>query len=69
MAGEDEFIVKSAQQIINRVPGANPDIEIHTYPGRNHAFARPKGDHYDAIDAAMANGRTATFLKKRLALS
>lgn len=67
LAGEDEFIGKSAQETIHKVLGANPNIEIHTYPGRNHAFARPKGHHFDAKDAATANGRTAAFLKKHLA--
>jgi carboxymethylenebutenolidase len=41
----------------------HPQIEIHTYAGRDHAFAREGGAHYDAADAAKANGRSLTFFK------
>jgi len=44
----------------------HPQLEIHTYPGRDHAFARKGGEHYDAQDAAIANGRTLDFFKKTL---
>jgi len=33
-------------------------VELYTYPGRDHAFARPGGEHYDADDAALAKSRT-----------
>jgi carboxymethylenebutenolidase len=67
LAGEDEFIGKAAQAAIGQAFAANPNIEIHTYPGRNHAFARPAGDHYDAADATTANARTAAFFERELA--
>jgi carboxymethylenebutenolidase len=41
-------------------------VEICTYPGRDHAFARPGGEHYDAADAAKANARTLAFFQKAL---
>jgi carboxymethylenebutenolidase len=66
LAGEDEYISKDAQAAIHAALDGNPAIEIHDYPGRNHAFARPGGDHYDEIDAKTANARTAAFLKARL---
>jgi carboxymethylenebutenolidase len=44
----------------------HPQIEIHTYAGRDHAFAREGGAHYDAADAAKANGRSLTFFKTNL---
>src|SRR5271170_7118953 len=68
LAGEDEFMDKAAQATIRAELAHNPHIEIHTYPGRNHAFARPNGDHYDATDAAIANTRTLKFFKRHLGL-
>jgi carboxymethylenebutenolidase len=66
LAGDDEYIGKDAQATIHAALDDNPLIEIHTYPGRNHAFARPGGDHYDAADATTANARTAAFFKQHL---
>lgn len=66
LAGEDEYIGKDAQALINKELGANTQIELHTYPGCNHAFARPEGNHYDAAAATLANGRTAAFFKRHL---
>jgi carboxymethylenebutenolidase len=68
LAGEDEFMDKAAQATIREGLTLNPHIEIYTYPGRNHAFARPNGDHYDAADAATANNRTLDFFRRHLAL-
>jgi carboxymethylenebutenolidase len=42
-------------------------VEVHSYPGVDHAFARHKGDHYDKAAAELANSRTLAFLKKHLA--
>jgi carboxymethylenebutenolidase len=66
IAEEDEFTPKAAQAQIRSALGPRPSIEIFTYPGRNHAFARPGGDHYDASDAALAQARTLAFLERRL---
>jgi carboxymethylenebutenolidase len=66
LAGEDEFMDKPAQALINKELSGNPHIKIHTYPGRNHAFARPNGDHYDSKDAEKANARTVAFFKEHL---
>jgi len=41
-------------------------VEIHQYPGRDHAFAREGGAHYDATDAEAANARTAAFFERTL---
>lgn len=69
LAGEDEFMNKEAQATIIKELTENPHIKIHTYPGRNHAFARPNGNHYDAKDAEMANARTLAFFKKHLSVN
>ena len=68
LAGEDEFMDKAAQATIRAELAHNPRVEIHTYPGRNHAFARPNGDHYDATDAATANTRTLNVFRQHLRL-
>ena len=44
----------------------HPQVQIFTYPGRDHAFARKGGEHYDAADAALAGQRTLDFFKKAL---
>jgi len=59
---------KDAQATIREALALFPNIIIHTYPGRNHAFARPNGDHYDATDAEIANTRTLDFFRKHLQL-
>lgn len=66
LAGDDEYIGKDAQAKIHAALDGHPRIQIHTYPGRNHAFARPGGDHYDAADATTANARSAAFFKAHL---
>ena len=66
IAEEDEFVPKDAQAQILTALKNHPQIEIHTYPGRDHAFARTGGAHFDAADAALAEGRTLAFFKKAL---
>jgi carboxymethylenebutenolidase len=66
LAEEDEFISKEAQAKIKAALSGKPNVEIYSYPGCNHAFARHTGTHYDAAAAAKANGRTWQFLADRL---
>jgi carboxymethylenebutenolidase len=66
IAEEDEFVPKAAQELIVAALKNHPQVEIHRYPGRDHAFARKGGAHYDARDAAIAEGRTLDFFKRRL---
>lgn len=66
IAEEDQFVPKEAQALILSQLKNHPQIEIHTYPGRDHAFARVGGEHYDAADAKLANGRSLAFLKQHL---
>lgn len=66
IAEEDQFVPKEAQALILSQLKNHPQIEINTYPGRDHAFARVGGEHYDAADAKLANGRTLTFFKQHL---
>ena len=41
-------------------------VELHTYPGRDHAFAREGGEHYDAADARRAGERSLAFFKRTI---
>jgi carboxymethylenebutenolidase len=66
IAEEDQFTPKPARDLILAALKNHPQIEIHTYPGRDHAFARPGGEHYDAADAALAESRTLDFFKRSL---
>jgi carboxymethylenebutenolidase len=66
VAEEDQFVPKPAQAMIAAALKNHPQVELYTYPGRDHAFARVGGEHYDAIDAAKAGGRTLDFFRKAL---
>jgi carboxymethylenebutenolidase len=66
LAGEDEYIGKDAQAAITAALSGKPEVQVYTYPGRNHAFARPGGSHYDDADAKLANARTDAFFKQYL---
>ena len=66
IAEEDQFVPKEAQKVILGALKDHPQIEIHSYPGRDHAFARVGGEHYDAADAGTANARSLAFFKSNL---
>lgn len=66
IAEEDGFVPKEAQAMIAQALKNHPQVEIHTYPGRDHAFAREGGQNYDAADAAKAGQRTLAFFQKAL---
>ena len=67
LAEKDQFVPPEAQAQIKQGLEGNPLVTIHSYPERDHAFARPGGEHYDADDAALANSRTAAFFAEHLA--
>ncbi len=67
IAEEDSFCPKEAQAAIKTALTMNPLVSIHSYPGREHAFARPGGEHYHADDAETANARSLDFFKEHLA--
>lgn len=66
VAEEDQFVPKAAQAVILQALKHHPQVELHTYPGRDHAFARKGGEHYHESDAGQANTRTLAFFKKAL---
>lgn len=66
IAEEDQFVPKAAQALIIDALKNRAGVELFTYPGRDHAFARRGGQHYDAQDAATAQSRTLGFFKTAL---
>jgi carboxymethylenebutenolidase len=66
IAEQDQFVPKEAQALIVASLKNHPQVELCTYPGRDHAFARRGGEHYDAADAALARTRTLALFKKAL---
>jgi carboxymethylenebutenolidase len=66
IAEEDQFVPKPAQAMITAALKNHPQVELYTYPGRNHAFARVGGEHYDAGDATKAGQRTLAFFERTL---
>lgn len=66
IAEEDGFVPKEAQALIINALKNNKLVEIHTYPGCDHGFARTGGQHYDADAAALAGQRTLDFFRKTL---
>ncbi|MET0294505.1 MAG: dienelactone hydrolase family protein [Phenylobacterium sp.] len=66
IAEEDGFVPKAAQAKIIAGLKDNPLVTVHTYPGRDHAFARIGGEHYDAADAAKAGERSLAFFRQHL---
>jgi carboxymethylenebutenolidase len=67
IAEHDKFCPPEAQAAIHATLGSNPLVTIHDYPGLDHAFGRPGGEHYDAAAAELANLRSLEFLVSNLA--
>jgi carboxymethylenebutenolidase len=66
LAGDDEYMPPAAQKKIQAALSKCPSVEIDIYAGRQHAFSRPSGDHYNAADASLAKRRTVQFFRKYL---
>lgn len=66
MAGKDKFVPPEAQEKIKAGLFEHPNVFIREYPDMDHAFTRVGGEHYDALNAKMADVRTVEFFKKHL---
>ena len=66
VAEEDQFVPKAAQATLTEALSGNRLVTVHNYAGRDHAFARKGGEHYDAADAALAEQRTLAFFAANL---
>ena len=51
---------------VARIHAANPDLELHIYPGAGHAFFNPEQAHFDASAAALSWQRSVAFLDRVL---
>lgn len=59
----DTFCPPEARaQIVGALQG-RPGVQLHVYPGCDHAFARPGGDHFVRTAAQLAHERTIAALK------
>ena len=67
IAGDDKFCPPQAQRQIHDALDLNPFVRIYDYPGRDHAFGRTGGEHYDAADAELAHLRSLEFFVNHLA--
>lgn len=65
-AENDEFVPKDAQEQIKLSLMPMHHVDVYSYPGVQHAFARGGGMHYNPEAATLANERTANFLAKNL---
>lgn len=59
----DQFCPKEARERIVQTLSGRPGIEVHVYPGVDHAFARAGGDHFHKASALMAHQRSIATLK------
>ena len=66
LAQDDEYIPKVAQEAIIAAAEPLEHVQVFTYPGQDHAFARIDGVHYDPEAASLAAQRTERFFKKHL---
>ncbi len=66
IAEQDAF--SSAEEIAKVRAGlaGNSNATVHVYEGKDHAFAREGGEHYDADAAKLANDRTVQFFKESI---
>jgi carboxymethylenebutenolidase len=63
IAGEDEYCPPEARSQIAAKLATLPRAEAFTYPGVDHAFARPNGEHYDQAADELARSRTLAALR------
>lgn len=66
VAENDQFVSKEQQQAMREGLAGNMQVEMHVYPGCDHAFARPGGEHFQPEAAKRADTRTEEFFAKHL---
>ncbi|PMR67421.1 dienelactone hydrolase family protein [Halomonas heilongjiangensis] len=65
-AEQDEYCPAAARQEIQAALGERDAIELYLYPGVDHAFARPRSEHYDKPAALMAHQRSVAAFRKAM---
>ena len=67
IAGADKFVPPESQAAIAEGLSAHNQVEVHIYQGKDHAFARRDGMHYDAAATKLAHERTLALFSEALA--
>ncbi len=62
----DKFCPPEARAKIVQALQGRPNVQLHVYPGVDHAFARVGGDHYHRPSALMAHERSIAALKSAM---
>ncbi|WP_429438057.1 dienelactone hydrolase family protein [Paraburkholderia youngii] len=66
IAEQDRFCPAEAQQQIKAALSTRECVEIYTYPGVDHAFARARGEHWDKAAATMAHQRSVAAFRREI---
>jgi carboxymethylenebutenolidase len=66
MAGEDRFCLPEMRDEIEQALAGHAGVELYTYPGVDHAFARAGSGHWDKAAASLAHQRSVTALRETL---
>ncbi|WP_375739728.1 dienelactone hydrolase family protein [Pseudomonas boanensis] len=66
LAELDAYCPVEARAAIVEGLGRLPGVELYVYPGVDHAFARPQGDHYNKPAALLAHERSIAALRRTL---
>jgi carboxymethylenebutenolidase len=66
VAEKDRFVPEATRNAMAAALTNRPGVEMHVYPGVDHAFARLDGHSWDGRAATIANGRTAELLTRVL---
>lgn len=66
LAEKDEYCPAEARAQIAAKLTTLPNAEAFSYPGVDHAFARPNGEHYDQAADETARARTRAALKRTI---
>lgn len=63
----DKYVPPADREQVLAALAPRATVSAYVYEGREHAFARVGGEHYNAEAATLANSRTADFLRTALA--
>jgi carboxymethylenebutenolidase len=63
-AAEDKFVPAAAVAEIRKAFAGREEVEIHVYPGVDHAFARPGGHAWNKPAALMAHSRSIALFRR-----
>lgn len=65
-AEQDEYCPAAARNDIYAALESRDNVELYTYPGVDHAFARPGSEHYHKPSALIAHERSVAVLRKAI---